>query len=171
MNAVDRFMDRLMKVLSWLLVAFGVAMVILTFLSALVRKLGFAIPWGDEITRYLFIYATYIGSVVALYKGRHMMVDVLVDVSKGVFRFVLLTFSDLVMLAFSILLVYGGIKMLGVASVDSSPILNIPLPYIYISLPVSGVLMAVICVLFLTERIIRFAKAPKGFTDREGGLS
>lgn len=161
MSLVDRVLAGFIRFLEWLLILFGILMVTLTFLSAVLRKFGIAITWGDETIRYLFIYATYVGSVVAVYRGKHMMVDVIVGAAKGVFKFVLLCFSDVVMIAFSILLIYGGLNILSIASVDSSPILHIPLQYIYISLPISGAFMALISFVFLLERIIKFCKSPR----------
>lgn len=164
MRVIRQILSAVVRFLEWMLIVSGILMVLLTFLSAAVRKFGAAITWGDEIIRYLFIYTTYLGSVVALYRGKHMMVDVIVGAVKGVWKFLLLCFSDVVIALFSILLVYGGIKILDIASVDSSPILHIPLQFIYVSLPVSGVMMALIALFFLVERIICFARDPKGYS-------
>lgn len=165
MKVIDRGAEWLVRFLEWMLVLFGTAMVLLTFLSAVVRKFGMAITWGDEIIRYLFIYATYVGSIIAVYRGKHMMVDVIIGSAKGVFDFILWEFSDLVMMGFSILLVYGGVKMLDVARVDYSPILHIPIPYIYLAIPISGGLMAALCLLQIIKRAVKFAKNPKEFRN------
>jgi TRAP-type C4-dicarboxylate transport system permease small subunit len=36
-------------------------------------------PWAEEINRYCFVWATFLGSVIALAKGTHIRVTVLID--------------------------------------------------------------------------------------------
>ena len=36
-------------------------------------------PWAEEINRYCFVWATYLGAVIAMAKGTHIRVTVLTD--------------------------------------------------------------------------------------------
>ena len=161
MKLLDSIIAKYIKILDWGIILCGIAMVVLTFLGAVVRKLGTSINWGDEIVRYLFIYATYLGSIIATYHGKHMMVDIVTGTAKGGFKLALEFLSDIVSLGFSAMMLYGGIKMLSVASVDFSPILHIPLPWIYFSLPLAGASMALIHFVQMVERIGRTIRKDK----------
>jgi TRAP-type C4-dicarboxylate transport system permease small subunit len=71
--------DLFFKLLEFLVVACMVAMVIMVFGNVVLRY-GFnsGITVSDEMSRYCFIWLTYIGAMIAMREREHLGVDTLV---------------------------------------------------------------------------------------------
>src|SRR4051794_31789506 len=72
--------DRVLRLIN------GIASVLLALAVALmaaqvVLRFGFnrPQPWAEELNRYAFVWATYLGSVIALVRGTHIRVTVVID--------------------------------------------------------------------------------------------
>ena len=58
-----------------------IALVAAIFIEVICRYFLFiSAAWAEELTRYLFIWLTYIGSAYAVYEGSHTEIDVLKQV-------------------------------------------------------------------------------------------
>lgn len=104
------------------------------------------IVWAEEYARYAIIWIVMAGSGAAVRENMHMSITALVDVTKGrTFHFVINMFVLVVSLIFSLFLVYAGIRLTlsMIANNQLSPALEIPLWWIYISIPIGGVLMTI----------------------------
>ena len=76
---VDAFLDRYCKVLEAFIAACLVAMVLLVFGNVVLRY-GFnsGIAVSEEMSRWLFVWLTFMGAVVALHKHAHLGTEMLV---------------------------------------------------------------------------------------------
>ncbi len=110
--------------------------------------------WTDEILRFQLIWLTAVGAALAHGLNRVMAVTLFTDklnekaknTNKIVIEIIVITFALLV-------LGFGGIKVALNASTQISPSLGINMFYVYLSLPVSGILFTVYGCMNLKEAI------------------
>ena len=71
--------DKFFKLLEFLVVACLVAMVVMVFGNVVLRYVfNSGITVSDEMSRYCFIWLTYLGAMVAMREGGHLGVDTLI---------------------------------------------------------------------------------------------
>ncbi len=99
----------------------------------------------DELARFLLIWVGLLGSAYAMGKKKHLAIDILPSKLTGKSKKYLNTFISLLIMSFAILvLVAGGIRLVYITLTlkQISPALGIPLGYVYLVLPFSGILIA-----------------------------
>ena len=88
-----------------------VAMVGLVFYNAFLRYvLNSSYPPSEELSRFFFIWVTYLGIVVAYQAKGHVAVTLVTDKLHGVAKLIITTLKYLVMFFIMGILVYGGFK-------------------------------------------------------------
>jgi TRAP-type transport system small permease protein len=111
-NSVERTINWFFKFLELLIVVAMVAMVVMVFGNVVLRY-GFnsGITVSDEMSRYCFIWLTYIGAMVAMREGGHLGVDTLVKHLGVGGKKVCLFISESLMLGCNGLFLLGTWKM------------------------------------------------------------
>lgn len=112
------------------------------FIEVICRYLLFiSTAWSEEISRYLFIWLTYIGSAYALSEGGHIEIDVCQQAlkkSKAKNKELMLKLLEVVSIVTTVLFlaVFGKIfwdyMMRIFASIQTSPTMRIPMGYVYL---------------------------------------
>ena len=120
------------KLLEVLIVAAMVAMVVMVFGNVVLRY-GFnsGITVSDEMSRYCFIWLTYIGAMVAMREGGHLGVDTLVKHLGTRGKKVCLFVSEALMLGVNGLFLLGTWKMHELQVTNISPVVGISMIWIY----------------------------------------
>ncbi|MCK5820265.1 MAG: TRAP transporter small permease [Bacteroidales bacterium] len=98
----------------------------------------------DELARFLLMWVGLFGSAYAHGKKRHLAIDILPSKLKGKKKENLLIFINVMVILFALsVLVVGGIRLVFITLTleQISPALRIPLGYVYLSLPLSGLFM------------------------------
>lgn len=128
----------------WIVITVFLVMVVSTFLQILSRYvLGISLPWADELARHCLMWLVFIGMVIALVRGHHVTVDVLLDWYGVRARLWALTFIDLAgALLFGVLL-YGGVLLMQMTATQSTSGMGIPKPFVYAALPLGAALMLI----------------------------
>ncbi|VWX62071.1 TRAP-type C4-dicarboxylate transport system permease small subunit [Burkholderiales bacterium 8X] len=129
---MDKLIDGFFKLLEFLVVVCMVAMVIMVFGNVVLRY-GFnsGITVSDEMSRYCFIWLTYIGAMVAMRDGAHLGVDTLIKklpLGGKKFCFAL---SQLLMLFCNVLFLMGTYEMHELQVTNISPVVGISMIWIY----------------------------------------
>ncbi|AGT33634.1 hypothetical protein M493_17125 [Geobacillus genomosp. 3] len=76
MGKVSRFFDRLLNITMALFLA---VMFIFVFTNVVLRYVfNSGITWSEEMSRFLFIWLTFLGAIGALKENRHLGVDTLI---------------------------------------------------------------------------------------------
>ncbi len=100
----------------------------------------------EELSRYLFIWIGILGAAYASGQQIHLAIDILHSKLNKANRMILRIFINLLIIFFSLtVLVIGGANLVYV-NYDlgqSSAALNIPLSYVYLVVPLSGILVIV----------------------------
>lgn len=77
---VQKLIDRYCQALSWLMVASLALMVVLVFTNVVLRyAANSGIAVSEELSRWLFVWLTFLGGIVALHEGAHLGTDTLVS--------------------------------------------------------------------------------------------
>lgn len=85
-----------------------IGIIVLVFASAFLRLVRFPIVWSVDASQLLFVWISMIGADIALKKGAHMGVDLLVRFFPEKIRKGLALFSILLCIAFALFIVYWG---------------------------------------------------------------
>lgn len=143
------------RLLRWLMVIIIASMAVLVFLNVVLRY-GFnsSLMITEEIGRYLFVWLTFLGSISAFIRNRHVRVDTFFLRMPAPMRRIVLIFSDLGMLACCGLIVIGGWQLTKSNMANYLPISDIPVAVLYFAcIPFSVIVGALLlarlwCTLF-----------------------
>lgn len=153
---LKRSMDRVLGAVMLLLLGSIIALVLLQ-ISA--RYLPFVrIQWSEEMSRYLFVYLTFIGSALLIAERGHIVVDVMIDRLPRKLRLGVYVLVQLAVLAFLYLFV-SGILTLALGSMDTraSSMTWFSMGYLYWGVWLGGVLMVVYTCLELGAGVLRLS--------------
>ena len=124
----------------------------LTIAQVILRYIfNYPLIWSEELSILVFIYLGFIGIGVAYAQGKHLYVDALLAILPKSIRKVIegiaLGFSSI----FLLVVIVQMIKVMIVTSKVgiTTPALLLPMPVIYVSLPIG-------CLLFLIQVVRRF---------------
>lgn len=141
----DRLVNSLMRRLEAVIGVILALMVILVFGNVVLRY-GFnsGITVSEEVSRYLFIWLTFIGAVIAMHEHAHLGVDSLLRVLPRKGKLFCVVVSDLLMLAAVGLLFHGSWTQTVINMSTKSPVSEVPLALIYVAGLVASVMMGVL---------------------------
>ncbi len=124
--------DWFFRLLELLIVVAMVAMVVMVFGNVVLRY-GFnsGITVSEEMSRYCFIWLTYIGAMVAMREGGHLGVDTLVKHLGTGGKKLCLFLSETLMLGCNVLFMFGTWKMHELQVSNISPVVGISMIWIY----------------------------------------
>ena len=144
------FSKLLLKGMEWLLICIFGTMVILVFGNVVLRYgFNYGIIFSEEVSRFLFVWMVFLGSVLMLRDNGHLGVHTLTKklplAGKKVCKFL----SDVITLACCVVMTYGGWKIVKINMNNIAPVSEIPLGVVYIALLVCSVEMGALLVRFL----------------------
>ena len=129
---MQKAVDLFFKLLEFLVVACLVAMVAMVFGNVVLRyAFNSGITVSDEMSRYCFIWLTYIGAMVAMREGGHLGVDTLVKHLPIGGKKVCLFVSECLMLFINGLFLLGTWKMHELQVTNVSPVVGISMIWIF----------------------------------------
>jgi TRAP-type C4-dicarboxylate transport system permease small subunit len=106
--------------------------------------MGFSIPWITEVSVILFAWVIFIGAGVVTRTNSHISLDVLIERLPQKSRKALKILNVVLMLIVAyVMIYYGGKHALFVGKYQKTVYLHISLFYLYISVPVGGILLAI----------------------------
>jgi TRAP-type C4-dicarboxylate transport system permease small subunit len=143
-----------MRSVEWLLVLLLGVMVVLVFGNVVLRY-GFnsGIVFSEEASRFVFMWLTLIGALVAMHDGAHLGMDsfiaALPEWGQRICRFS----SDALMLACCGLLAHGTWKQVVLGMDDRAPVTGIPMGYVFSGLLICAVGMAIMLLYSLWRQV------------------
>ena len=155
------------RVLAWLLIAPMAASVLLVLWQVFTRYvLADPSAWTDEAVRYLLVWIGLLGAAYAAGQRMHLAIDLLPSRLEGAAHHRLAALIQLLIAAFAaaVMVVGGGhLVRLTLALGQTSATLGVPLGYVYLVLPLAGVLVLFYSLTFAAEHVRLAAE------HREGG--
>ncbi len=145
----------------WILfISVNVALVALFANVVLRYGFNYSLAWSEELVREVIILTTFIGCSAAIRNRSMIKIDAMIQIFPKL-KLPFTYFSNIMLLAFAVLLVYYGWKMaeLQVLTSQKTIILRIPLVYLYSILPITGVMMIIrtihVMYLDITEHFLK----------------
>ncbi|MDB5780040.1 MAG: dctM [Polaromonas sp.] len=139
---LDRLIDQLCRVFTFLMVVFLAAMVVMVFGNVVLRYVfNRGIDISDEMSRFCFIWLTYIGAMVAMRENGHLGVDTVVKHLGLGGKKLCLFLSESLMLGCNALFFIGTWKMHELQVSNISPVVGISMIWVYGVGYVVGVVM------------------------------
>ena len=139
------FSKFVVKSLEWLLIGVFGMMVLLVFGNVVLRYgFNYGIIFSEEVSRFLFVWMVFLGSVLMLRENGHLGVHTVTKLlplgGKKVCKFL----GDATTLACCGLMTYGGWKIVGLNMVNYAPVSGIPVGVVYSVLLVCSIGMSVL---------------------------
>ena len=132
----------ILSVIRVLIVILMVPLVASVFGQVLYRKLlEGAIPWSEELARYLFIWIVWLGAVVGIQRKAHFGIQLLVDRFPRPLRCLAQIIVSAASTLFLSIVIYKGFQLAVANWHQLSPAMRIPMTLPYLSVPVCAVLM------------------------------
>ncbi|CAN7746531.1 TRAP transporter small permease [Pseudorhodoferax sp. LjRoot39] len=155
---VSRWMNTALRGLVGAMLA---TMVVVVFLQILVRfllpRLGITVsaPWSEELARYLMVWCIFLGAAVASRAGDLIAVESLIDALPERLGWRLKMLSYVATIAFLATLVWLGWRWVEFGEGESSTVMNLPMSWVYLSLPVGAALTILNILTRLLEGVVR----------------
>lgn len=170
-SAVQRLQDRHAKVeavmdkIFQLVLAYALlATVLIVVWQIISRNLSVKNTWTEEASRWLFVWACFLGAAYFAFKNDQIIVDLVKEIRVlriGAEKLEVL--FKVVYLAFYVLIAIGGILYVKDYGGRTSPGLRVPYRVLYYSCPVSFVLMSLFGVYDLVYTIeLKLARRKEG---------
>ena len=149
MLRVSNFLNRICRVI---LVLTLIAMTVATFLQVLFRYvIHLPLFWTEEFARYCLIWSSLMGAGVAMKRGQHIAVTILVERLPAGLRRVSSLIATLSILLLLAVMLWGGIELVIVTRFQISPALRIPMAIPYSAIPIGSAIMLVHALNFLAN--------------------
>jgi len=131
-----------------------ITMVLLCILQVLCRYIfKISLSFSEELARFLFIWTTFLGSVLALYKNKHVKMELLVlKFPKKVQICIRYLVFIITMVTYGVLM-KAGVFVVGKTMQQTSAAMSLPMGLIYAAVPVTIAITAIFEVLKLVEFI------------------
>lgn len=145
---MENFLKKLSEIFfvfnKYIMLALIIEMVIVIIFNTFGRYvLNSALHWTEEITRYSFVWATFLGAACA-YKQRGLIgVSFVIDRINPKFKLVVSMIVETIVGIFLIMGIIYGTQMTILASGQTAPVSHIPMSFIYVSIPISCTMMLV----------------------------
>ena len=131
------------------LMVFLAALALVVFTQVVFRYvLQLPLFWTEETARYCLVWASLLGGGVALYRGQHIAVTVVVDRFPQNLRKLAARLTQLSITAIVVVILLGGIDLVMITQRQISPALRIPMSYPYMALPTGASIMLIHCISF-----------------------
>jgi TRAP-type C4-dicarboxylate transport system permease small subunit len=120
--------------MEWVLISILGLMVVLVFGNVVLRY-GFnsGITFSEEVSRFLFVWMVFLGSVLMLRDNGHLGVHTVTKLLPLAGKKVCKLLSDVVTLACCVLLSVGGWQIIKLNMVNIAPISGIPIGVVYMA--------------------------------------
>ena len=150
-----RFNDAMNKVFGYFLAFVLAFMIVIIFWQVIARYVvGSSLSWSEELSRFLMIFLVLIGSSIALRDGKLIAVEVVQDALKGNAKKCLKIIAQLISIVFYVILIKYGMEVANSFGNQVAPGTRISMYFIYLSLPIGGLLLLMNSITCILEEFI-----------------
>jgi TRAP-type C4-dicarboxylate transport system permease small subunit len=137
-----RAIDKMNKFFGYALAFIIALMTIIIFWQVIARYVvGSSLAWSEELSRFLMILMILIGSSLALRDNQLISVEILPEILRGKAKKWLIILVHSISTFFYIILMIYGLKVAQSFSNQIAPGTGISMFFIYLSLPIGGLLL------------------------------
>lgn len=111
--------------------------------AQVIARYGFhrSLTWSEEVGRYIFVWISFLGMAAAFKVGGHVALDLLLKYLHGIPRRTLEMVNGVLIVILSSAILYSGVKLFFLGMRQKSPALKLPMHWVYIVVPASGLLL------------------------------
>jgi TRAP-type C4-dicarboxylate transport system permease small subunit len=143
---VDRVFALLERVLEPVLAGLLAFITLGVFIQVVLRYVfAKSFLWGEELSLFAFIWCVFLGTAVCSWRHTHFSFDLFSEVLRGRAAGLQRLAVDLCILSVTVVMVVTGWQFSQMSIARLSPALGITLLVPTIIIPVSGVLMSIVC--------------------------
>ncbi len=129
---IQKLIDKYCQVLSWLIAGSLALMVVLVFTNVVLRyALNSGIAVSEELSRWLFVWLTFMGAVVALNERAHLGTDMLVSRLSAKGKKVCLAIGHVLMLFICYLIFKGALDQVKINWDSTSAAMEVSMAIFY----------------------------------------
>ena len=162
---LDRLIDRFCKLLGMLMAASLALMVVLVFINVVLRyAFNSGITVSEELSRWLFVWLTFMGAIVALHDKAHLGTDTLVSRLPVRGKKTCLVLGHLLMLFICWLLFSGSLEQVKLNWTSTSAVMETSMAFFY----ASGMFCAVFSAIILANHLWRLLNGTLSEADLIG---
>lgn len=131
--------------------------------------LNASLVWAEEAARYLLVLTIFLGASVAMRRGTHIRITAFLGLlAPGPLRAVELFAQGAACVVYAVLVWYGA-ALARENFTQASPAMRIPLGWVYLMIPVAGVLLAIQAVHRIAGLMVAEGPAASGAPADERG--
>ena len=140
LKAIQKANALLMKGIRGALILTGTTMTVLVIMNVILRYVfNSGLTWSEEASRFLFIWTTFLGAILAndyALHGEHMRMDFIVDMIHGVPRKIVEVLALVIVLVLLCMLFSGSIHLVTSTWAFKTSALKLPKGGVYLCAPI-----------------------------------
>jgi TRAP-type C4-dicarboxylate transport system permease small subunit len=151
---LEQLLDRLDRVVEWLIAALVAVMVVVGFLQIANRfVLNISLSWSEELQRYMHIWIVFLAIPVGYRRGAHLGMNMLLERMTRRLHDALVTLQEILWLVLAVAIAWFATRIMEVAQNQSSSTLGITMDWIYLAQVVGGIYLALVATRRLVTRL------------------
>jgi TRAP-type C4-dicarboxylate transport system permease small subunit len=167
-HALDAVAAPALALCKWLTIVLLAAMLGIEILAVFCRyALSNALPWPEEVTKWLMVWMTFTGSPIALRIGAHAAIEILPSYLRGrAFQFLVVA-VQLAVITLMLVLIKEGIELTWIARIQVGSATRISYAYIYAAIPFGSAIMLLVSVKTAVRALQGVVSPDQGVVPRE----
>ena len=151
MHQISNLINRLTEII---LVIVLTAMAVAVFLQVIFRYvLNFPLFWTEEFARYCLVWSSLLGSAVAVKRGQHIAVTILLERFPPTLRRMINVMALISVAVILTIILWGGIQLVAITRAQISPALRVSMSVPYLAVPVGAALMLLHTIGFIFDTV------------------
>jgi len=156
MVRILNFMEKLIQVACQLFLAL---IVVVIFYAVVMRYIFYRPPaWSEELSRFTFIWMIMMSAVLVTREQSHINISFFIDLLPRKIKWIILNLIRLLMIGFCWIMIQQGLKIYPIVAQAASPSFGISMGWLYLSIPVGGVLMGIYIVEAMVRSVVDLTK-------------
>lgn len=152
MGTLRKYLNKGLEIITIALLAFMVVLGVWQIITRYVLNNPSVI--SEELLLYAFVWMGLLGSAYVFGKREHMRMSFFVEKFSPKVQFgISLATEIIVLIAAALVLVWGGMNIVSLAMGQISPALNVQMGYLYMGLPLSGIITIIYNVLNIFDML------------------
>ncbi len=149
------------KIIQFLMAVSIAVMAVMIFTNVVMRyAFNSGILVSEELSRYFFVWLTFLGAISAYIKNTHIKVETFFDKMPPRMKFFVYIFNNLVVLACCVMLTIGCWRLAMLEMINRLPISDIPVGVLFFAGVPAGVCISIIIIIrifqsFAKQEIVR----------------
>lgn len=144
MTKVIKSLDKVINgILGWVVVIMLAVMSVVVFAQVVFRLIHGTIPWSEELSKYLLIWATFLGSALCVRKGSLVGLEIIFMVLPKKAGKIATIVIQIMAAIFLLFLVVVGYQTASLVWTQTTPVLKMSMGLMYASIPTGALFMLI----------------------------